>query len=852
MMPSHLNHNDITLGFPLALETNTNSIVEALHQLMTEDSIGGLSKKPYEVDVFSDSRLTDRLSMPPYVPDGLRGSFEVFTKNENPTYIIWRVNHSDIDALSVLSFWEQLHSTVMGIPRRWYTPHQLLKSNLSSYRHDDWIDTDGEPIELPLYDMAPTEASSRLAAAFAVAFVRKTGRSKISLGFINSGRESNSSVAPKNALTILLSHCEIDVAEALQAPQAAFSRIHEKILHTIRDSPKSCIATAESVDVLVNLQTLNWYKTSCSILGNSTPTFSHPVTYRQVTQHVFQVRADVEYWDPKAPRLRVRNSPYTTLTLNDVITDGLEILDGNGQSLPVCSGVNSHFEPLRKYLESFLKRLDSSTIECIDALCCKLNEIEDRFAIGLIKKPSAESFLQVISCILSRRVCHFLGEESSKATAIDRAVSQLGVPVAIPFIDKPRYALPDETKRSVASDAKTGWAYIVSSGSTENPKVTLLSFAMSENILGNAFKYLRINSNSRIAMLASPMFDAIYFECLLSLATAQLPYVPGSVITVINSHQSIGIDHGCTHLVATPTVLSLLITKDISLPNMIMSVGERLPDSLLRSLKARGKYVLDLYGPSEAGIWSGIRDATQSDEGFHPIDNVYFRPGSGGDSGRYDVHIGLSSAVFGSAAFEVAAGDSAVFHNSANSISSISRADGLVKISGRRITLSEINDILLQKTGVSPNTITEIQFDSDYSGQTFAAIAVVESPERESIEVANIFGARFVLYRVANPPTTLSGKLDITAILSHFGMETIAASSLKDAIDVNEQVTRIWQRYTGASIPTMAFSDTEGCSLDALRIQIDLGRQGIQIPLPSPTTTLQDLIYSAEKRKPRY
>lgn len=83
-------------------------------------------------------------------------------------------------------------------------------------------------------------------------------------------------------------------------------------------------------------------------------------------------------------------------------------------------------------------------------------------------------------------------------------------------------------------------------------------------------------------------------------------------------------------------------------------------------------------------------------------------------------------------------------------------------------------------------------------------------------------------------------------------METIAASSLKDAIDVNEQVTRIWQRYTGASIPTMAFSDTEGCSLDALRIQIDLGRQGIQIPLPSPTTTLQDLIYSAEKRKPRY
>lgn len=39
-MPSHLNHNDITLGFPLALETNTNSIVEALHQLMTEDSIG--------------------------------------------------------------------------------------------------------------------------------------------------------------------------------------------------------------------------------------------------------------------------------------------------------------------------------------------------------------------------------------------------------------------------------------------------------------------------------------------------------------------------------------------------------------------------------------------------------------------------------------------------------------------------------------------------------------------------------------------------------------------------------------------------------------------------------------------
>lgn len=844
MTDDHLIHNDVVLGFPCALAAPAAVVVDALHQLVAEGACGKSTEKLYNIKVFPDTELTDRLTLPPYVPQGLRGCFEVFTQDGLPIYIIWRVNHRDVDALSVLSFWEELHSTVTCTARRWSTPRQLLNSDIASFQHEDWIDTDGEPLSLPFRGRTPAEVGSRVAAAFAVAFARRTGRSRISIGFIKSGRDRDARIAPQNTLALSRTQCEIDVAEASAKPSAVFSVVHEELKKTVRNSPLSDIGIAESVDILVNVQTLNWYGTACSILGDSTPKFDHPIVYHQVNKLASQIRADIELWNPLSARLRIRNSSQISAISTETVPDGIQILHGEAQPLPICQGAVCRFDSLYDYLKEYIRHLDSQTIERINSYRRKIQAIDKRYAIGIIKESGTDTFLQVLACILSRRVCHFLGDETSNASDCNKAANRLAVPVAIPFSGRVRHIVPENTNRSVANDAEEGWAYIVSSGSTGKAKITLLSFAMSENIIGNAHRHLRLGPESRIAMAASPMFDAIYFECLLSLATSRLPYTPPPISTVISSHGSIGVDHGCTHLVATPTVLSLLVAKGISVPEIVMSVGEALPKDLLLFLKRSHKHVLDLYGPSEAGIWSGIRDASKGEKGFRPIDNVYFRPGASFDGDRFNVQIGFSSNVYGSSAFEVPSGDSAEFCSRSNVISNISRSDGLLKIGGQRFPINEVNEILLNKADFLPIAISETKVDS---GQSFAAVMLVKSREEESVEVTSVLGARFILYRVTAPPTTKSGKLDVSKLLLRDGLEMLSTPATNGPVGISEHIARIWENYTGTRDATVAFSDAGGCSLDALRIQIDLEREGILAPLPSSTTTLQCLIRSATR-----
>lgn len=846
MNDDHLVHNDVVLGFPCALAVPATVVINALNQLIAEGACGKSTEKLYKIKVFPDTELADRLALPPYVPQGLRGCFEVFTQTGLPIYIIWRVNHRDIDALSMLSFWEDLHSAVTCTPRRWSTPRQLLNSDIASFQHEDWIDTDGEPVTLPFCGRTPAEAGSQVAAAFAVALARRTGRSKIRVGFIKSGRGSNAQIAPRNTLTLSLAHCEIDVAKASRKPNSAFSMVHEVLKKAFRNSPLTDIGISESVDILVNVQTLNWYGSACSILGDSAPTFDHPIVYHQVTRHAAQIRADVEFWDLSGARLRIRNCPHPSALSRETLCDGIQILHGEAQSLPICEGEISHFDSLYGYLKDYIETLDSRAVERIKCYRRKIQAIDQKYAIGIIKECGTDTFLQVLSCMLSRRVCHFLGEETSTSRDFHQAVNRLAVPVAIPFKGNLRYIVPDNTNRSVADDAEQGWAYIVSSGSTGKPKVTLLSFAMSQNIIGNALKYLRLSPESRIAVAASPMFDAIYFECLISLATSRLPYITPPISEVISGSGSIGPDHDCSHLVATPTVLSLLLAKGISIPTTVMSVGEALPKDLLLLLNERHKHVLDLYGPSEAGIWSGIRNASGGEKGFRPIDNVYFRPGDSLDGDRFAVQIGLSSTVYGSLAFEVPSGDSAEFYSASNFISNISRSDGLLKIGGQRVTIAELSEVLFKKANFLPLAVMEIKTDS---GRTFAAAMLVKSSEEESVEATSVLGARFILYRVTTPPITKSGKLDISQLLRRDGLEALFNSASNEAVGAAEHITRIWEIHTGTRNLAVTLSDAGGCSLDALRIQIDLEREGILAPIPSPTTTLQSLIRSARASK---
>jgi amino acid adenylation domain-containing protein len=272
-------------------------------------------------------------------------------------------------------------------------------------------------------------------------------------------------------------------------------------------------------------------------------------------------------------------------------------------------------------------------------------------------------------------------------------------------------------------------AYVIyTSGSTGAPKGTdLLHRGLSNTIAHYLSKYLT-GADERLALLASPGFDASVLEIWLALTTgSSLHVAPAEILASAPDLLAWYAREGITHSYAPPVQVEAML-GEIMPPGLelrrILSGGDRLR---LRPRADCPFVVVNNYGPTEVSIATTeaivATDGDRSPTIGRPLDNVRvylldaaFQPVPAGVPGElyiggegvargYRGRPGLTAERFVPDPFGppgarlYRSGDLARWLQSGE-IDFIGRADHQVKLRGFRIELGEVESVLLGHPGV--------------------------------------------------------------------------------------------------------------------------------------------------------
>jgi amino acid adenylation domain-containing protein/thioester reductase-like protein len=164
-------------------------------------------------------------------------------------------------------------------------------------------------------------------------------------------------------------------------------------------------------------------------------------------------------------------------------------------------------------------------------------------------------------------------------------------------------------------------AYVIyTSGSTGQPKGVTVTHTGVNSLLNTQIDRLGVTAASRVLQMASPSFDAAFWEtcmALLSGACLVLSHpdnlLPGPDLTALAA------DRGISHLTLPPSVLAALTPDEAALPGAtLVLAGEAATPSLVRQWAA-GRTVIDAYGPTETTVCATMTDALAGTERTVPI-----------------------------------------------------------------------------------------------------------------------------------------------------------------------------------------------------------------------------------------
>ncbi|WP_443667744.1 amino acid adenylation domain-containing protein, partial [Gordonia paraffinivorans] len=404
-------------------------------------------------------------------------------------------------------------------------------------------------------------------------------------------------------------------------------------------------------------------------------------------------------------------------------------------------------------------------------------------------------------------------------------------------------------------------AYVIfTSGSTGRPKGVAVTHSGVANLARQESVWLSAGVKAPVVLgFASPSFDASFFEYMLAIVNAgTIVYRPSEVLGGPELESFIT-EHGVTHMVLTPSVLSTLDPSKVPSLQVVTSAGEAVTQAVADRWGAVVRYH-NLYGPTEATVWSS------SSPRFTPGDPVRIGGPIGGvdlmvlDAGLRPVPVGIPGELY-IAGPALARGYLHRFGLTAESfvanphgdpgqrmyrtgdvvrwladgaggltLDYLGRTDDQVKLRGLRIELGEIEAVLSEHPGVESAVVIGV------GGSVASALAAYVVPSADTVDVSELkafAGHRLPSHMVPSSftvidelPLTPAGKLDKRALPEptlQTGEYVEPAPGLERT--VADVVAAVLELDPGRVSATASFFDLGGNSLSAARLAARLSDQ---------------------------
>ncbi|MHB8461635.1 MAG: amino acid adenylation domain-containing protein, partial [Vulcanimicrobiaceae bacterium] len=167
----------------------------------------------------------------------------------------------------------------------------------------------------------------------------------------------------------------------------------------------------------------------------------------------------------------------------------------------------------------------------------------------------------------------------------------------------------------------TDLAYVIyTSGSTGAPKGVMVEHHALCNLSMVQSQQLEINERSRVLQCVSFSFDFSVLEFVLALTHgASLHIISHRSILAGPALVSTIKDHGISHAVLSPALLSVLPDDADLSPLRVMMVGGEAPSLALVKRFAHGRRFVNTYGPAECTVFVSLHDCDPEYEGIPPI-----------------------------------------------------------------------------------------------------------------------------------------------------------------------------------------------------------------------------------------
>ncbi|WP_444922426.1 AMP-binding protein [Microbulbifer sp. CnH-101-G] len=371
-------------------------------------------------------------------------------------------------------------------------------------------------------------------------------------------------------------------------------------------------------------------------------------------------------------------------------------------------------------------------------------------------------------------------------------------------------------------------AYIVfTSGTTGTPKgvlntnLGLLNLAMSQS------EMFSVNSNSRIFHFASLGFDAQISEWSMAWASGAALVIPDNKLlrTDPQLFSSFCNEKKISHVTLPPTFLRYLKPSDFSTVKHVISAGETC-DSFLVDRWYRDFNFYNAYGPSEVSVCSSINHVNKLENNVSIGDPIYNTSIAIMNEEDKILPLGILGeiCIFGfgvsrgyiNSDFETKTkfkfsdiqsmgkvrfyktGDLGYLDSSRN-LYCVGRADDQIKISGRRIEISEIRHLLL-----SIDHVLDAQVIFDSESELLHAFIIPNNIDTSKLirkRVDNVIPSHLqpnIYHFVDKFNLNVNGKVDIKSLidlLTSYKESFRGGNILQNQDNTNNIMINLWKKF---------------------------------------------------------